>query len=637
MKSAERFGRFLARFWPLWLPLLLLFALPPSRPFGRIVSDEIVGTFSQMLTGEGPQSPMPNASAHPKDLDLQLWNGWYNKRRNYSYDYADSRGASDADVAKLRRKFPVEPLLVAPPLQHELGLSSWVEPWYDYRAPTTAPAEIAAELKVLRTAALCGQKLEPDNAFWWVALAQIEWRSQRHDAALRALERAAKCSRYDDYTLALARRLVRARERYSETSFFDKLAIMEDTRTADDNKMANIASVWSAHAVRVRAKGDAARALRWAGALIIIGDLMQRDLNSFATAKAGALWQSEAYGVGYPPKMKGVSPRGAAYFAQFANANGRADLARLTPQLAAHSRKVRALAGARSGRYGDLIWLHRGQLDRWISLLEFLPFMLAANLAYLALWWLNANFGLWRAGGAPSSRRDRVGLGLAMTCGLWSVGLVALWFGLASDGGTLSPLEGLLGSLALFAFFGTPFALALVCAFATLRRHRARFTLPPRIDMELSLSSWARTFLRWLLPLGVMGSIALFVAAWILWLLATWRGWGQVDLLALLPPDRYRKTGSLMWDSTGPTLLVYGGLMCCLSLFIWFGRWRWTVPAALRSLTQGALRWWKESLGVALVALGWLCLLLALLSWPLFSQADARLERALKVGELEVK
>ncbi len=637
MKRAERFGRFIGRFWPLWLPLILLFALPWSRPFGRIVSDEIVGGISEMVTGERPSSPMPDASAHPDDLDLQLWDGWHDKWDIYRYDTTDSADKGYAAAAKLRKKFPNEPLLVAPSLQHSLGLTSWVEPWYDYRAPVTAPADIAAELKLLRAAVARGQKLEPNNAFWWVSLAQIEWRSKRYNLALAALERAAKCPRYDDYSLALARRLVRARQRYGAPTFFDKLAIIKDVRSADEDKMANMAGVWSAHATRLRAKGDNARALRWAGALLVTGDLMQRDLNSWTTAQTGIMWQNQGYHIGMRGKINSDSMRNARDFAKFASANKRPDLAQMAPKLAAYSQKVQTKLGDRRGRNRDVVWLARGQLDKWMELLEALPWILAANLAYLALWWLGANFGLWRAGGAPSSRRDRVGLGLAMMFGLGSVGFTATWFLLTLDNGTRSPLEEPLISLAMFAFFGAPFGLALACALATLRRHHARFTLPPRVDIELSLSASARAFLRWLLPIGVLGSIALFVAGWVLWLIATWRGWGQVDLLALLPSDRYGETGSLMWDSTGPTLLIYGVMMCCLSLLIWFWRWRWTTPAALRPLTQSALRWWKESLCVALIALGWICLLSALLSWPLFARADVQLEQFLKVGELKVE
>lgn len=626
------------RFWPTWLPLLLLFMLPWARPFSRILSDEIGGELSQMITGQEPTSPMPAASAHPDDFDLQLWNSWHQQRHNFRYDYSARTARYEADAQRLRKKFPDEPLLVAPPIQHEMGMSSWIEPWYDYAAPVTTPAAIAQEIKALRAAATRGQQLEPDNAFWWVAMAQIEWRSKRYEATLTALERAAKCSRYDDHTLDLARRLIRVRQRYSAPSFFDKLEIIEDARSANGNDLKRIAQPWSIHARRLRNKGDAARALRWMGALLVVGDLMQRDHNAWTTADAGGTWQNLAYKT-VPPSKKGkvIAANTSLDFIRFARANGRPDLAELTPKWAAHSRQIQTLARPNSGRYSQLVWLRAGDLDKWMNLFEGLPFVLAGNLIYLALWWLFANFCLWRARCASSSRRDRVGLGATTTLVLALIGLIALWFIIDTGGGALTFFVALMGSLATFAFCGAPVVLALSCALITLRRNQARFNLPPRLDTELALAPWNRAFLRWFLPVCVLATIALFVASWALWLLATARGWGAVDLLKLLPPDRNGVTGSLIWDSTGPPLLVYSVMMCAGCLFLWFWRWRWSMPTDLRPLTQGALRWWKESLGVSIVALSWIVLALAVASLPLFNRAEAQLERVLKVGELKVR
>lgn len=638
MKIAEKFGRLLARLWPAWLPLLLLLVLPWAHPFIRVFTDGIGGEVSQMVTGQGPASPMPAASAHPGDFDLQLWNGWYEQRREYRYDYSESSERYATNMEKMRAKFPDEPLLLAPPIQHEMGMSSWNEPWYNYGSPVATPAEIASELKRLRAAATRGQALEPDNAFWWVALAHVEWRAKRYEATLKNLERAAKCSRYDDHTLDLARRLIGVRQKYSAPSFFDKLEIVEDARSANGNDLKRIAQPWSNYARRLRNKGDNVRALRWAGAMLVVGDLMQRDPNAWATADAGANWQNLAYKTALPSKPgQSIMANTSLDFIPFARANGRADLAKLTPQWAAHSRQIQALARPNNGRYSQLVWLRAGNLDKWMNLFEGLPFVIAGNLLYLALWWLVANFCLWRARCAPSSRRDRVGLGAITMIVLTFIGLGGLWFIIDTNGGTLSFFVALMGSLAAFGFFGAPFVLALCCALLTMRRNQARFNLPPRLDTELALAPSSRAFLRWFLPVCVLATVALFVASWALWLLATARGWGAVDLLKLLPPDRNGATNSLVWDSTGPPLLAYSIALCVGCLLIWFWRWRWSMPTNLRPLTQGALRWWKESLGVSIVALSWIFLVLAVASLPLFHRAEAQLERVLKVGELQVR
>ena len=405
MKIAERFGRFLVRLWPFWLPLALIFALPLARPFGRVISDDLVDALAEMVSGQTPVA-LPAAATHSDDFDLLLWHRWNSRRNNrnyYSYDTTDANNYDE--LVKLRRRFPDQPLLIAPPLQHALGLPSSEEPYYDYGPPQRDAALIRKHLQQLGESAQSGSKLEPDNAFWWVSLAHTQWQSNRYDLSLVALERAAKCSRYDDHTLELARRLVRAQKRWGAPTFLDKLAIAEDLRSGDQNAATNRAAAWSAHARRLSAKGDVTRALRWAGALLVVGDLMQRDPNALATMRAGEAWQSLAYNIA--PAAKGAT--NARGFAQFARAGGRVDLAQLAPQLAARSRRVAALAGKSNGRYGEMVWLQRDRLDLWVNLLEALPFIVTSYLIYLLLWWLSANLFLWRARAEPSSRRGRVG------------------------------------------------------------------------------------------------------------------------------------------------------------------------------------------------------------------------------------
>ena len=76
--------------------------------------------------------------------------------------------------------------------------------------------------------------------------------------------------------------------------------------------------------------------------------------------------------------------------------------------------------------------------------------------------------------------------------------------------------------------------------------------------------------------------------------------------------------------------------MCCVCLLVWFVKWRWLSAPELRPYTHGALRWWKECLGGAIAALGWLFLLVALASWPLRRSAETRLGSVLKNGDLTV-
>ena len=639
MKQFSRFAGFVGRFWGLWLPLLLVFALPLSRPTARIITDPLVLSARRWLDPQTRPNAMPDAANYPRDFDLQVWH-LLHTQRDYSSQIENDARASE--VARLRSRFPREKVLVAEPLLFELGV--WRERYWFFAPPIgkPAPAQLAAELKPLYAAARQGARMEPNNAFWWAALAHIEWRANRYSASLVALERAAKCPYYDDFTLELARRGLRAQSRFGAPLLDDKRRLLSLARDYDTARQIASASAWGQFAKRLSAKGtksDLARALRWSGALGAVGDLMQRDPNALATLQAGASWQNSAYRAAYPAGVKQASARQArVYFVAFATRNGRPDLARAATSHAARAREVERLTTIfnRSTIYNET-WSAPGDLGRRLEWVQALALGSASCLFYLALWWLMANLLLWRGRGAPSSRRDRYGLALGFAVPALALTGLGIWALLSARPGPTSPRMMAYISALCFAFAGAPWVCALACALLTMRRHSARFALPPRVDMELSLSNWSRGFLRWFLPLTVACSALVFVGGWILWLVAFWRGWSNVDLLALLPPDRNGFTGSMTWNPTDePAPLIYGIFLCALCLSLWFAKWRWTAPRDLRPLTHGALRWWKETLGALMVTLAWFALLASLVCWPLVHQTEARLTRVLQNGELSV-
>ena len=633
MKRSNRLGLFVLRFWPLWAAWITVWLLPATRPVARILSDPLREGVREFFTQRPSDGPMPAAKAHPRDFDLQLWHLFNGQGRFVSGDYYREGNASDAQVARLRRQFPGEPILTAIPVQTELGIDIWRPNGFYSPSRSPSTAEALKRARALQPLVSAGVKSEPNNALWWVARAQIEWRLGRHDAALNALERAARCPFYDDKTLEVARHVLRARKRYDAPLFESQRQLLQSARTFNPQTSILIASAWSGHANALKAQGDAARSLRWSGALAAIGDLMQRDPNAPSTLRAGGEWQKMAWRIG-------TSNGNAKVYAAFAAKNKRPDLARATQIQAARKRAVLQAIGpyAPWQFYNDQPWLKAGRLEARLNWLNTAIGAAASCLFYLGVWWMAANVLLWRGRGAPSSRAARWGWAIGVTLVLAALAGVCGWSSLETNFGRAAIAHtATLGSLSVFAFVGAPLILALVCASVTLWRARAHFAPTPRIDMELALSRGARALLRWFLPIGVAGSLLFLLGGWALWLTAMWRDWGSVDILALLPPDRHNRTGSLAWDlGNAPFPLIYGIFACVLCLAIWFVKWRWLCAPALRPVTHGGLRWWKETLGGAMVALSWLFFVVALASWSLRTEAEARLERFVRSGDLTV-
>ena len=635
-----RAGGFVWRFWPLWAPLLLLWILPLTRPSARAFWQPM-----REWLGIGQNLEFAPSA---RDLDgqlLLLLNPQFDPNYGSYYGYQTTDGFSENRRAQLLKQFPDRLVLIAPPVQKELGVLVWQS---YYNAPNS-PLSNAQQLEAAQrfaAAARRGQRLDPENALWWVAQCVVEWRAGRFDAAQRALERAGTCPRYDDLTLDLARRALGAQRRYLEPTLEEQRALLNRVRIFDFTRQTQAARVWSQYTLRLRNRGDHRGALKWGAAMARVGDLMQRDPNALPTMQAGAAWQRLAWRVGYARTLgSAFSPRAPTLFAAYAKAHSRPDIARATARQASRARALSALVGNRGPYefYNNELWLRPGNLGKRLETLEIAFPVAFVYGAFLVFWWLMLNLFLWRGVGAPGARRDRVALSVAVALFCLALALLAVewnWQPLGAAG-PRSPLrDAIVSAVAAFAFVGTPFLLALGCALVTLRRHHATFRLKPRVDLELGLSPLMRGLLRWFLPVGVMASLGLFVVGWALWIAAVWRDWINVDVLALLPPDRNGKFGtfflpSLWWPmATIPYPLIYGCAMCAVCLLCWFCKWRWGSARDARPVTHGALRWWKESVGGVLVIVAWLLVVAAVGVVPLRVQAQARLQKVLEQGDL---
>ena len=499
LKLLRRFGAFTLRFWPLWAPWILALLLPFSRPIARIWSDPlgsgIVEFFSRNYDNRGP---MPAADKYPADFDLKLWHLLNGEGGFSGGDYFRMRYGQNLDlsaVSRVRKRFPNETLLYALPVQNALGIRFWNQ----YYGSQSNSNGTQAQARALAPLVERGRQLEPGNALWWLARAQIEWRLGRRDQTLAALERAARSPYYDDKTLEIARRVIAARERYDAPLWASRREMLAGLRGFEAELQINAGSAWSSHGLNLQKRGDVAGALRWSGALAAIGDLMQRDPNAPSTLRVGRSWQKYAWRAGNPAGTRGkLLPNGAQTFAAYAAQNGRPDLASATNSQNARGQAVEKIVGsyARWQYYRDEPWLKAGGLQARMELLEGAAAAAVAMVFYLAVWWMAANIFGWRARGAPSSRAARMGLPTVITLLLATLAGACGWWFLTVQGPTVGPTPMLGqvvgGTLSGFAAVSAPFLLALGCAGWTLWRHRAQFSPSPRVDMELALAPWAR-------------------------------------------------------------------------------------------------------------------------------------------------
>jgi len=279
--------------------------------------------------------------------------------------------------------------------------------------------------------------IEPDNAYWHWMEGILEFSMRRDDAALRALQNAGKCARFDDGIDATTR---------------NRIALMKRVQVSDyDDEWFEAVAALFPHYARMRAaaretmwqanlafkRGDTKRALEITEILQNASAPVARSRGFFIGRLVGqamcyiAWRQTIAYSGGTPINFteeqdphKPRSRRAAvAQFADFAHKHGRADLAESAVQLQTTFNSPQITAALDDPKF-DGLW----QVNQPLARLHWMNAHLLRLALLSALVWMFTRLLSWRDNPLTTQSRRRLALGSAFCVGVTLAVLTACTF-----------------------------------------------------------------------------------------------------------------------------------------------------------------------------------------------------------------
>ena len=390
----------------------------------------------------------------------------------------------------------------------------------------------AAQRAALVRAARLGEKQAPNDGFFPWMEAMALW-NRNDEAALQALERAAKTSDFDDGTIGNQRALVALRETQTSLESDEKIAIMSGVLFPHFVPLREMARQMTASGIEHYKRGDKAGAYRRWRAVLEASGTFRRGENQgpqstvigvfVAEAMEKLVWENVAAELNPPARVKIVgSPAGNGddakaaarlrAFVELARRDGQSDLAAYA---------VRENASFEGRKLGRAIMdnLNRLGLDSPVAIGSIeLPWI------ERVIFWLSIAGGLglliclvwrWRVGGARWFAAS--GAQIAFFGALWLGALaLALWgrinFQMQQFGGLTDETTGVSAASLLYDFCGNPetiwlaitATLALSIAFVywgdAREKSRLQQQILPRDNAATSPAWWPNiTALAWFL------------------------------------------------------------------------------------------------------------------------------------------
>lgn len=321
---SKRLAAFALRFWPLWSVWLLIGALPVSREVLRLqaLGSPLISfndrPWSQSFGNRDEFNGFRAAKAHPRDLNARLWRfslmmqGW-GEDADYK-TYQPDQLLREANAIRLA--FPHEKWLVALPVRLALGGGQGSNNTGTVPPPNgLRPLKLGSSTKPPQWAlhwVRQGAALEPNNAFYPLAEAQLWQRSQDEAAARRAVNRAVRCRDFDTHQAQITSRIIAAHEAIRPLLLEEKEQFWKDNGDSTSEFLRDWISVLINDGRAAQKTGNHRRVIETAVLLARLGDLMQRGKNTADTARLGNSLKNAAWNITPRSKAQQLTLRGSA-------------------------------------------------------------------------------------------------------------------------------------------------------------------------------------------------------------------------------------------------------------------------------------------------------------------------------------
>lgn len=685
--AARVFGRFelrrsVVRLALLFAPWLLVLAAPALRP---LMLQNDFANVSELWHGdynayEEHELPAPV----PKNASLETQFSWHLERSESSGKYTalSKKFPRAAWLLAFRMKISRAVLLdnrIAAPLESRAlntGVFASKARARRRKSMKSVPAEDLAPgyalpfsgtyfrprpeaMRVMLAVAQKGRVLEPQNSFWDWQCARLLFALRRDDEALKNLREGANKKFHDSHLREEFHARVwgqNPHDAFSPYSFLQSL----DAPQTDLSWMSHVVNIAMSQAVAAERAGNHAQALQIADNIVRMSAQMRDGgyLKSESLAACGfaaMAWASDSRKVtladmqSADPAMRGGTwlRVGARKFADYAYSHGEREIAARALGEAEKFAQIREQLEL-STRAQAVDWPTKWPTNVDVKNVFFYALVMSLA-AIMVQWWAMAafrfvTFFMLIPGGlqAPPIRARDVARSLTFcfiaTFCLCAVGLQVrtLWNLSTSFSNAAMPVarEDVGYVLLCFAFIAPVILSALWCAgVAVLRQEKER---EPNEKWRARTRERLQALTKNLLDFRA-ASLAIAIISWSLIVCAAAGALG-LFMLAI--------TGNI--NASFPSSTPYIGgesyatfaflpfIICTpLALGGWLIKWRWFAAPQWKSSAHGALETFRQSLSWWMVLLGWLFLLLALVTVSTRSSLETRLMRNIERGEVQ--
>lgn len=475
-----------------------------------------------------------------------------------------------------------------------------------------------------------GATLEPQNCFWDLMQAHFLFGARRDDEALRVLQSGSRKMYYDDHLWEETRKMLEVENLRRSLILEEKIAQSQSVVFSHTTHLRNITRLVTWKAMQKQARGDWKSGLQLRADMARLSYLVSEQSGYVLTtltglACMGITWRAGASG------PKNLTLNRAArqkfwmnHFIQKCRAHGRPDLAKETlrngqraMQIAEETQRVVTLypyySGVPESLYVKILGLNWLGATLLMQLLITLPCWLFLSGL---LWWKRVT-GEERSLGAVFL----IWLALVLLCG--AVTAIGFFYGGANNllfPNTLLVPDDLISLLRWFIALSPLFLGALFCGVLGAWRKCKLWR-----DLDSSQMLDENFFMRPVLRRIVWLLLILLIATC---LGIALRNGGFISLFSPL--------GTLDWflEFFQSSWFALNLLFFALAWWIFSGVW--LAPQKARPLTGENLKWYRQSLGMALVGGSMLYLSLLMVSLQVRRPAEVAFDTLMQRGEMAV-